>query len=194
MSSPNINLIESESEVVASMRVSAYTAAMTVSDRIRARLRDEMDARDLSQEDLAILLSRRTKKVWSQSKVAKYLTGRVDLKIEGLNNFAECLGISLAELVRDPGLEFYAEMTPTELRLFHKIRRNPKWMDAILVLAGLPITPPTTETPVELPAKKKRGGPLNSASTQEEKEAWPPEKKKTSKVSQTAQTQDTKKP
>ena len=36
------------------------------------------------------------------------------------------MGISLTELVRDHGLEFCAEMTPTELRALENLRRLPQ--------------------------------------------------------------------
>jgi hypothetical protein len=53
-------------------------------------------------------------------------------------------------------------MTPTELRLFQALRRQPASLDAVMTLLGLPR--PASETPeqVELPAKPKRGRPLNS--------------------------------
>ncbi len=81
------------------------------SEHVRLRLREEMTKRDMSQRDVAGILS------WSQSKVAHILNGRVEMSVDDLEAFCFGVGISITEAVRDRGLEFCAEMTPTEMRL-----------------------------------------------------------------------------
>jgi transcriptional regulator with XRE-family HTH domain len=104
----------------------------TRSEDVRLRLRDEMTRRKLSQRDVAGLLG------WSQSKVAHILTGHVVLSVDDLADFCFALGLRLTEAVRDHGLEFCAEMTPTELRIVERVRQLPKpWLDAVMTLLDL---------------------------------------------------------
>ncbi len=166
---------ESESEPIAPTRVTAYVDAVTISERIVLRIKDEMDARDISQRDLAEILTRRTDEVWTQSRVGKVLNLRVALRVEDVATVAAAVGLSLVEVVRDPGLEFYADMTPTELRLFQMLKRKPKSLDAVLQLViGAP--KPESDETLALPPKQKIGRPLNSATTKAQKEAWPEKK------------------
>lgn len=141
----------------------SYSAAMTVSDRVRQRLKDAMADLDMSQRELSEVLSSQTQETWSQSRVLKVLNGHVELRVEDVNAIAGVVGISLCEAVRDPGMEFYAEMTPTELRLFQVLRRKPSQLDAMMTLLGVPR--PASERPPDvltMPPKPKRGRPLNS--------------------------------
>jgi transcriptional regulator with XRE-family HTH domain len=87
-----------------------------LSQRVRLRLREEMKRKNMSQRDVAGLLD------WSQSRVAHMLTGRVEIGVDDLAGFAFALGVSVTELVRDQGMEFCADMTPTELRIHDTIR------------------------------------------------------------------------
>lgn len=174
MSRGNLSENESKSEVIVWLTDSVkYSAAMTVAERVRMRLKDEMQERHISQRELSDILARNTGEVWTQSRVQKVLTGYVELKVEDVDAMARALGISLCEAVRDPGMEFYAEMTPTEVRMFQRLQRKPDALDAILILLGLPR--PASERkarPDERPPKPKRGRPLRSATAQ----ALPPDK------------------
>lgn len=103
-----------------------------LSDAVRLRLREEMLRLKLSQRDVAGLLD------WSQSKVAHQLTGRVDMSLDDLAAFCFALRISPTEAVRDHGLEFCAEMTPTELRILERTRQLPKpVLDAVMTLLDI---------------------------------------------------------
>lgn len=100
-----------------------------LSERVRRRLREEMTRRDLSQQDVADLVK------WTQSKVAQKLTGRTPITLEELE--ALCFGVTLSpvEAVRDHGLEFCADLTPTELRILEHLRHIPQAeRDAFLVV------------------------------------------------------------
>lgn len=91
--------------------------AMARSDQARRRVRDEMDRKKLSQRDVAGILG------WTQSRVGKVLTGRVQLLVDDLEALCFAVGLHLTEAVRDPGLEFVADMTPSELRLLERFRQ-----------------------------------------------------------------------
>lgn len=90
--------------------------AETLNERVRRRLKEEKERRDLSERDLSGILN------WSQSRVAQKLGGRTPITLDELE--ALCFGLSLlpSEAVRDRGLEFCAEMTPTELRALEALR------------------------------------------------------------------------
>lgn len=105
---------------------------MSTADRVRKRLRDEIEQRDVSQRELADLLTAATGEVWTQSRIGKVLTGYVELKLEDVDYIAQAVGMSLTEAVRDRGLEFYAELTPSEMRVIELLRRR-----GPLFLAGL---------------------------------------------------------
>lgn len=99
------------------------------SDQARLRLREEMERQKLSQREVSDLLR------WSQSRVAKLLTGRVELTVDDLDAMCFALGIQLTEAVRDHGLEFCAEMTPSELRVLERIRQLPQnVLDAVMTI------------------------------------------------------------
>lgn len=89
----------------------------TASSRARARILRAMKERDLSQTDIAGFLN------WTQPRVSKVLHGRVELGVEELAALCFAVGIALTEAVRDPGMEFCAEMTPSELRFVERIRQ-----------------------------------------------------------------------
>jgi transcriptional regulator with XRE-family HTH domain len=74
----------------------------------------------LSQRDVAGILK------WSQSRVAHCLTGRVELTVDDLERLAFAVSVSPLELVRDQGLEFVADLTPSELRFLHALRAKPQ--------------------------------------------------------------------
>lgn len=122
-------------DTVTTMLVRQSTAAA----RVRQRLRDEMDLRGISQRRLTELINSRVPDNWTQSKLGKVLTGRVELRVEDMDLIASALGISLVEVVRDRGLEFVAELTPTELRLLERLRAlSPDERGAILTILGIP--------------------------------------------------------
>lgn len=117
--------LESESNVLHPKDLSVTVSSMdSVAERVRLRLREEMTRRTLSQRDVSDLLGG-AERGWSQSRVAKILAGRVEFGIDEAAALAFALDLSLVEVVRDPGLEFCAEMQPSELRLLDKIRKLP---------------------------------------------------------------------
>ena len=128
---------------------------MTAAERAIQRIRDEMHARNITQRDLADRMR------CSQGRIAKILKGQVELRLNDIEELARLVGITLVEAIRDRGLEFYAELTPTEVRMLEWLRQHPNQMRGVLHFADIvhinePM-PPATGT------KKRAGRPLNSA-------------------------------
>jgi transcriptional regulator with XRE-family HTH domain len=93
-----------------------------------------MEHKDMSQRDLAGILG------WSQSRVAHLLTGRVEITVDDLAEMAFALGLSVLETVRDRGMEFCAEMTPSEMRVLDAVRALPQTdRDAFTHLLGVKV-------------------------------------------------------
>lgn len=84
--------------------------ALHLADNARVRVRDEMQRKNMSQREMADLLD------CSQSKIAKLLTGRIEMTVNDLEQLCFAVGLSPVEAIRDRGLEFCAELTPTMLR------------------------------------------------------------------------------
>lgn len=106
----------------------------TVADRVRVRLLEQMRKQKVSQRDLSGLLGG-TRAGWSHGRVAKILTGRTDLKVDDLAAICFVLDFSIVEALRDRGLEFMAEMTPSELDVLTLMRER-NAVDSILYLMG----------------------------------------------------------
>lgn len=126
---------------------------MTLAERAIRRIRDEMSTRKLSQRDLAERLG------CSQGRVAKILNGRVELRVNDLEELAKFVALPVTEVIRDRGLEFYAELSPTEVRMIERLRARPHLLQGVLLIleiSGVLATPPATKP------KRKRGRPLNS--------------------------------
>jgi transcriptional regulator with XRE-family HTH domain len=121
-----------------------------LSERVRLRIREEMQRQAMSQRDIAGILG------WSQSRVAHLLTGHVVMGVDDLAAFGFALSLAVTELVRDRGMEFVAEMTPTELRLFERMRQlHPTVLDSLMTLLDVKRTTPAHERRAREPRKKK---------------------------------------
>lgn len=92
---------------------------MALNDRARARLKEQKTHLGFSERDLAGMLG------WSQARVAQKFCGRTPITLNELDAFCTVLNLSPTEVVRDPGLEFVADLTPTELRLLERVRQLP---------------------------------------------------------------------
>lgn len=97
--------------------ITGTVTLLDLNDRVRERLREEKASRKISERDLAAFCR------WSQSKVAQKLGGHTAITLNELETLCQALGISPTEAVRDRGLEFVADLTPTELRVLEIIRR-----------------------------------------------------------------------
>lgn len=131
------------------------TVVLTAAERAVRRIREEMDIREITQRDLSERMH------CSQGRIAKMLNGRVELRLDDVAELARHVGLPLTEVLRDRGLEFYAEMTPTEVRLIERIRQRPDLLQGVLILleiGGVLRSP----TPHQKLQRRKRGRPLNS--------------------------------
>lgn len=97
-------------------------------DIARMRILEELDRRQLSQRALAGALG------WSPSRLGKVLNGKTSLDLNDLAAVCEELRLSLVEVVRDQGMEFCADMTPSEVRLLERIRQLPETLGAVMLL------------------------------------------------------------
>ncbi len=91
-----------------------------------------MTRRGLTQSEVAAALH------WNQAKLNKIMMGRVALTVDALDMICHAIGFNLCEAVRDRGMEFSAEMTPTELRTLEVMRALPEQVrDAYLKLLSV---------------------------------------------------------
>lgn len=83
----------------------------------------------MAQVDLANLLN------WTPGKTSKILNANVPLLVDVLDDLCFATGITIVEAVRDHGLEFVADLTPTELRVLERFRQlKPQEQDAMLTV------------------------------------------------------------
>lgn len=112
--------------------------------------------RNITQADIADSLG------CSQGRVAKMLKGTTNLRVNDLEQLAARVGISLSEAVRDRGLEFYAEMTPTELRVLERMRQRPGLLHGVMMILDIKgdvrhaPKPATPHRPVGRPKSSER--------------------------------------
>lgn len=121
-------------------------AVKDLAQRIVARLKDEFSRRQLSQRAVAKRLGQITGVTWTQPGVQKVLAGQVRLTVNDFAALAEIAGLSLVELVREPGRELLADLTPSELRLLEAVRFRPEYLSHMLALIG----------PIETPRSKRQ--------------------------------------
>lgn len=141
------------------MRLHFNSTTSPVAARIRQRIKEEMKSRGITQTMLGDALSRLTREFWSQSKVAKVLNGRVGLQLDDLSAICQVIDIGLAEVVRDRGMEFYAELTPTEVRIIEEIRRDADVQQVVLGI--LRIRKPADKT--AMVRRRRPGRPKKTA-------------------------------
>lgn len=89
----------------------------SVADRAIARIREEMTTKGLSQADIAGRLAQ------TESRISRLLTRITPPTIDDLEALCFAVDLRPSEAVRDHGLEWCAEMTPTELRVLTGFRR-----------------------------------------------------------------------
>jgi len=99
----------------------------TLADLARKRIREALAAEHISQRDIGSALG------CSQSCVGKILTGRTALSVDDVEKLCQLVHLSPVEAFRDPGLEFVADMTPTELRILERFRQLPATTKAAIL-------------------------------------------------------------
>jgi transcriptional regulator with XRE-family HTH domain len=91
----------------------------TLAENARTRIREEMDRRKITVQELGQMLG------WSKSRVGHLLTGNTVLGVDELAALCFAIGLSPVEAIRDRGLEFMAEMTPTLFRIMERLKQLP---------------------------------------------------------------------
>lgn len=125
-------------------------------ERVRLRLREEMAKKHLSQRDVSGILGG-PDKGWSQSRVSKILNGHVEMGVSDMEGLCFALSVPIVEVVRDLGMEFFAEMTPTELRTLERIRQlSDPDREAYLHLLAVKVSARRHATPSPSAAQRKR--------------------------------------
>lgn len=110
-----------------------------------------MALKEMSQRDVAGILT------WSQSRVAHLLTGHVEMSIDDLAEFSQAVGLAPTEVVRDRGMEFCAEMSPTEMRFLERMRQLTQTQrDGLMHLLNIATTTQAQERRAAPTKKKKR--------------------------------------
>lgn len=132
-------------------------ASRDASSRALARIKDEMRARDISQDDLADHLG------VTQPTVQRILAGKIQLLVDDLAALANRVGVPLSEVLRERGAEYYAELKPSELRVLQAYQQKaPQFRQAIQIFLGLTPYPEAALPTFPERPKKKRGRPLSS--------------------------------
>lgn len=127
------------------------SAMPRLSEELRTRIREELAKQKLSARAAAKLLE------WHPSRVYHVLDGTVEMGVDDLEAFAFVLQLRPTELVRDRGLEFVAEMTPTDFRIHEKIRAlTPEQRDALMTMLHVAAPPARRALPVKA-VKQSRG-------------------------------------
>ncbi len=129
---------------------------MTLAERAVLRIREEMTARHISQRDLAERLQ------CSQGRVAKILNGGVNLRLNDVATLTNAVGISVVEAVRDRGLEFHAEMSPTELRILERIRQRPNVLQGLMTILEMEASSISAVSTHDVSKRRKVGRPKHS--------------------------------
>lgn len=107
---------------------------MTLSDRARTRLIEVRKQRNIGQQELADMITHQTGELWTQSRVGKLLSGAVELRLDDADAMAHALGLPMTEVIRDRGMEFYADLTPTQLRIVEYCRQSPELAQHVLAV------------------------------------------------------------
>lgn len=97
-------------------------------ERVRQRLADWMDVTGLTQREFARELKR------SQPWLDKILTGENSVRLKDLDDIADKLRTTAADLVRVPSERRTVELTPTEVRIIERLRRRSELLEACAVL------------------------------------------------------------
>lgn len=118
------------------IHIAESNTPMDAAAAIRLRFRELLNNKGMSQRTLAQRLTKRTGTLWRESRLSKLLLGQIAFEVDDLILMADEAGISLVELFRQPGREFVADMTPTELRIVQALRDQPKLEPLFLLVVG----------------------------------------------------------
>lgn len=101
-------------------------AEKTAADRVRERIREWLDVSGETQEEFVARFGRT--KEWLQ----KVVSGENHVRLADIDRIAHAMHLSPSDLVRsaEEG-RFQMDLTPTEMRLIHRVRHRPKALEAL---------------------------------------------------------------
>ena len=108
------------------------TATETPADRVRERMKRWMDVTGMTQGEFARDLNK--SQVWLQ----KILTGENHVRLRDLDDVAQAMRTTAAELVRGMDERYQLELTPTEVRVIEQLRRRQELFGAITTFLNIP--------------------------------------------------------
>lgn len=115
----------------------------TAADRVRDRIRAWLDVSGETQEDFVRRFGRT--KEWLQ----KVLSAENQVRLADIDRIARAMHMTPPDLVRDETEgRFQLDLSPTEVRLIHRVRHRPKAMEALEELMQLYPSRPTTKSSV----------------------------------------------
>lgn len=97
-------------------------------ERVRQRLERFMEISGYTQREFAAALG------MSQPWLEKILTGENQVRLEDLDNLADKMHTTAAQLIRTDEERYTLELTPTELNVVERLRRKPELLLACLTL------------------------------------------------------------
>ena len=112
---------------------------MNPPERVRDHLRRWMETTGVGQRAFAKSLGKT--QVWLQ----KVLQGENHVRLRDLDQIAEGMRTTAADLIRTETDRQLIEVTPSELRLIERIRHRPDYLDAVLVLTGVRAQPEASD-------------------------------------------------
>lgn len=107
---------------------------------VRRRILEVLQRRQVSQRELVRKLPPITGEDWTQSRLHKILSGRVELRYDDLYYIALVLDVPVVEFVREK--ELVADLSPSELALLNTLRDHPEIMHPLAALVQQLAPPP----------------------------------------------------
>lgn len=104
-------------------------------DRVRDRMRRWLEIAGLTQDQFAVNIGR------TQEWLQAILKGKNDPRLRDLDEIARAMRTTASELVRLSEDRYQLELTPTEVRIFEKLRRNMEFFAGVCLLLEIPPPP-----------------------------------------------------
>jgi hypothetical protein len=99
-------------------------------DFIRARLRAALQAWGTLSALRDRLNADAPTRKWSVSRLSRLLAGQIPLTVDECVLIVYAAGLSLVDIMRQPGREFVGDLSADELQLLQRVRRAPHFLEA----------------------------------------------------------------
>lgn len=111
----------------------------TPAERVRERLKHWLAVTNLTQRELARTVQK------SQVWVKHVLHGTNEVRLRDLDIVADAMRTTASELVRADDERYQLELSPTEVRVIEKLRRDSRLYAAVCMICEIP-PPPVSQT------------------------------------------------